>query len=363
VNNHERRQDAGSIASATESAGKAEAPAGSPRRYSIADLASRYALVLILVAMIVGFSLALPETFPTRNNFTALLTQQVTVLLLAIGAVLPFILGEFDLSIGYVLAIGQVFVIGLISMSGWPIPVAIVATLAICAAVGATSALIVIWGKVNAIITTLGVSSILSGIAYAYTEGRVLFQNVPPEFVSLARAKWMGVPMPVFYAAALVIALEVFLTYSVLGRRFYVIGGNRKAAILNGLRVDRVIILAFVGSAVFAGIAGILLSAQLASAGADTGPSFLLPALAAVFLGATTIRPGKFNVLGTVFAVFALAVPVSGLQQLGMPSWFQSVFNGAALLIAVVMAEQLGLLRLRQARKERMTLFRNSEKR
>lgn len=327
-------------------------------RRSYADLGSRYALVVILALMVIGFSLALPNTFPTSGNLSALLTQQVTVLLLSVGVVLPLILGELDLSIGYVLGIGQVFVIGLMTMSNFSIPFAILASLIACALVGMISGLIVVKGKVNAIITTLGVGSILSGIAYAYTGGRILYENVPPEFVALARSKFLGLPLPVYYAAVLVVLLELFLTFTVAGRRLYVIGGNRRAAVLNGLQVDRAIVLAFVGSAAFAGLAGVLLSAQLASAQADTGPSFLLPAFAAVFLGATTIRPGKFNVLGTAVAVFALAVPVSGLQQLGAPSWFQSVFNGAALLIAVLAAEQLGLLRLRQARQAKLKAYR-----
>jgi ribose transport system permease protein len=291
-------------------------------RWSWDEILSRYALLLILVAMIIGFSIAIPDTFFTVRNFKTILNEQVIVLLLAIGVVTPFIVGEFDLSIGYVLGLSQALIVGLMAKSGMPVVPAIALGLLACAVVGLASGLITVKGRVSSIIT--------------------LF----------------GIPLPVYYAAVIVIVLEVFLVYTVTGRRLFAIGGNRPAAVLSGIRVEPLVIATFVISGLVAGIAGFLLSARLGTAQPDTGPSLLLPAFAAVFLGATTIRPGHFNVLGTVIAVYVLAVPISGLQQLGVPSWFEYVFNGAALVIAVATSKQLELFKDRRARQARLNRFR-----
>lgn len=327
-------------------------------RWSWDEVLSRYALVLILVAMIVGFSIAIPDTFFTVRNLKTILNEQVIVLLLAIGVVTPFIVGEFDLSIGYVLGLSQALIVGLMAKSGMPVVPAILIGLLACAVVGLASGLITVKGRVSSIITTLGMGSMVYGFVYAYTGGQVIYQGVSKDYVSLARDTLFGIPLPVYYAAVIVIVLEVFLVYTVTGRRLFAIGGNRPAAVLSGIRVEPLVIAAFAISGLVAGIAGLLLSARLGTAQPDTGPSLLLPAFAAVFLGATTIRPGHFNVLGTVIAVYVLAVPISGLQQLGVPSWFEYVFNGAALVIAVATSKQLELFKDRRARQARLKRFR-----
>jgi ribose transport system permease protein len=322
------------------------------------DFLARYTLVFILVAMIIGFSIGNPDTFFTWRNFKTILDDQVVILLLAVGVVAPFIVGEFDLSIGYVLGLAQAFVVGFLAKSGMPIPLAIALTLAMCAVVGLISGFIVVKGQVSSLITTLGVGSVVYGFVYAYTGGQVLYQGVPKGFLSIAREDLFGIPLPVWYAAVIVLVLELFFVFSGTGRRLFAIGGNRAAATLSGVRVKPLIVMTFMISAVLAGVAGILLASRIGTAQADTGPSLLLPAFAAVFLGATTIRPGHFNVLGTVVAVYALAVPITGLQQIGVPSWFELVFNGAALVIAVAASKQLDLLRERRARRARLRAFR-----
>jgi ribose transport system permease protein len=160
--------------------------------------------------------------------------------------------------------------------------------------------------------------------------------------------------LPLYYAAALVTMATLFFGYLPTGRRMYATGGNRAAAHLSGVHVDRLIFASFITSACLSGAAGVIIAARLGSAQPGLGPQFLLPAFAAAFLGATAIRPGRFNVVGTVIAVYVLAVPISGLQQLGVPSWFEPVFNGAALVVAVALSNQIGVLREARARRERL---------
>ncbi len=320
----------------------------------LGDWLNRFSLPMILVALIVLFSILTPGTFFTADNFKSIANEQTVALLLALAVVCPLIVNEFDLSVGYILGLGQALVIGFMIKSGMPDGVAIVAVLAICAAVGLLNGLLVIGLRINALIATLATGSVLTGVVFAYTNGEVLFEGVPASFTSIARTELLGIPLPVFYLAVTVIVAEIVLTRTATGRRLYATGGNRDAARLSGVATNRLVLGSFVMAGVLAGAAGVLIASRLGSAQPGLGASLLLPAFAAAFLGATTIRPGRFNVLGTVVAVYVLAVPISGLQQLGVPSWFEYVFNGLALVIAVGTSNQIGLLRERRARKERV---------
>ena len=115
-------------------------------------------------------------------------------------------------------------------------------------------------------------------------------------------------------------------------------GGSSEAAALAGVRISRVILAALVTSGVVAGLAGVLLTSQLSTGDPTVGPGYLLPVIAAVFLGSTQFRGGRFNIWGTVVAAYVLAVGVKGLQLAGLPIWIPDLFNGAALLLAVGLA-------------------------
>jgi ribose transport system permease protein len=139
------------------------------------------------------------------------------------------------------------------------------------------------------------------------------------------------------------------LSQTPYGRYLESIGSNEKAAKLVGINTDRTILLSFAGSGAIAGIAGDLLTAQLGGADATAGSSYLFPAFAAVFLGATVIRPGRYNVWGTVIAVCFVGFAVSGIILFGASTWANDVFDGAALIVAVALSTFSGRARERQA--------------
>jgi ribose transport system permease protein len=162
------------------------------------------------------------------------------------------------------------------------------------------------------------------------------------------------------YGAIAVGVCELVFGHLPTGRRMYAIGGNRRAAQLSGIPVQRIVLLTFVASAVVAGLAGTIISSRLGAASPDLGPTFLLPAFAAAFLGSTTIRPGRFNPLGTAVAVYLIAVVVAGMQQLGAPSWSQYVFNGIALGLGVAVSIQLVKMREARAKRNQLRSFEES---
>jgi ribose transport system permease protein len=321
-------------------------------RDGLFGIVGKYGLGLLAIVLLVVFSVAEPDSFATVNNYRAILDNQTIVVLLAFAAMVPLIVGRFDLSVAAVLSISHVFAVGLIVKQGWSPAAAIAVTLIIALFIGLINGILVVGLHVDAFVATLGTSSVVGGVALAYTDGQTIFGSVPESFTDLARGRVSGIPQPVILVLIVAILLGVVLGALPIGRRMYATGGNEAAARLTGIETRRYVIGAFVASAFLSGIAGVVLGSRLGTASPSTGASLLLPAFAGAFLGATTVRPGRFNVAGTIIAVYTLAIAVSGLQQLGAPVWFEPVFNGSALILAVA-SSQWALRQRRRSAKSR----------
>lgn len=155
-------------------------------------------------------------------------------------------------------------------------------------------------------------------------------------------------PAPAIYALVVSLILWVVFEYLPLGRYLYVLGASPRAAELNGISAKRYITLAFVAAGTLASFAGVVLQSQLQVGQSSVGQEYLLPAFTAALLGATSIRPGRVNVWGTVLAVAVLAVTVAGLNQLGAPFFVEPLFNGSMLILAVGLAVQAAQRRQRR---------------
>ncbi len=320
----------------------AKVPRKLPAAIRPRQLLERFGALFVLVGLIVFFSLLLPATFPTYENLTTILTTQDVLAILAIGLLVPLAAGEFDLSIGFVLGFTGMEVAVLTGVLHWhPVP-AIVLTLATAVLIGLINGLLVVRVGINAFIATLGVGTVLSGLTIWMSNGTVVYQGIPDLLLAIGRTQLLLLPLPVFYMIIVIIVFSYIMGHTPFGRYIYAVGGGREVARLAGINTDLLTILAFTLSGFMAGIAGVLETATVGAAHPDVGPQFLLPAFAAAFLGATTIQPGRFNVLGTVVALFLLAVGIGGFQQLGAPFWVSPVFNGTALLIAVGLAVRRG---------------------
>jgi ribose transport system permease protein len=323
-------------------------------------LASQLSLAALLVVLLVVFSALRPDSFFTVANYKGIGVNQIVVVFAAIGLLAPLIVGELDLSIGYVIGLGQAMVIGLMSHQGLSVPAAIALTLGACVLVGLVNGILVVRLGINSLITTLAIGSILYGVVLWYTGGEVIFEEVPQSFQSIANDEFLSLPLAIWYGLALLVVFELLLGFKPTGRRMYVIGGNRRSAQLVGIRVHVIIVGAFAAAALVSGMGGIIIASRLGSAQPELGPQFLLPAYAAAFLGATIIRPGRFNALGTVIAVYLVAVIVAGLQNLGVPSWAEYMVDGAALVVGVALANWFVKLREERARRQQLRAFEES---
>jgi ribose transport system permease protein len=297
-----------------------------------------YSLVVVFFALILIFSLAKPDTFFTAENARAIGSTQAVVAILALAAMVPLISGQFDLSVGFQMGLAQALCGGLALKDGVPVAVAAGIAIVACMLIGLINGLLVVKLKMNALIATLGSGTVVFGFTQWYTNGSAIFGNLPDSFLNLGRNELFGVPLPVFYVVIIAGLLWGLFEFTAWGRSVVATGGNSRAALLAGVRTDRVTIVCFVISGFICALAGVMQQMILGSANPEIGPNFLLPAIAGAFLGATSIRPGRFNAIGTVLAVYVLAVGITGLQQIGAKFFVESFFNGGALLIAVALS-------------------------
>ena len=283
----------------------------------------------------VAFSAQRPDTFPTAFTFTSLASSRSIYALAALAVMIPLAANRFDLSVAGTIGLSQIRAIGLQTQQGLPWPLACLGVLAVGLAVGLVNALLVAYVRIHAFIATLGTSSVLIGLLPWYTQGRQVVGDLPDAFVIAARLPGTPVPMALDYVLVLATILWLVFEHTPFGRALYVIGDNPRAAALNGIPEPRYVALAFLASGAVSALAGIVLQAQLRIGQSTVGQEFLLPAFAAALLGATTIRPGRVNVWGTVTAVAVLAVTVAGPNQLGAPFFVEPSFNGLMLTLAV----------------------------
>ncbi|WKK23795.1 ABC transporter permease [Streptomyces olivoreticuli] len=316
-------------------------------------LIGAYGLLALTALLFLAFSITLPDTFPTLDNISAVLSNQSIPALLALGATIPIATGKFDLSIGYGLGLAHVMTMHLVVTEGWSWPLACLVVVLGGAVVGAINGAVVECARIDSFIATLGTGSIMYAFTGWITDGARIVpgpHGLPAAFTDLYDSRFLGLPVSAFYVLALTAVLWLLLERLPLGRYLYVIGSNSRAAELVGIPSRRYVVHAFVGSGLVVGAAGVLLAAQQQIGNPSVGMDHLLPAFVGALLGSTTIRPGRANALGTLVAVTLLAIGLAGIGQLGAQFWVTPLFNGTTLIVAVGLA---GYAARRQLRRRR----------
>jgi ribose transport system permease protein len=299
---------------------------------------SVWGLLVLLVLLIIVFSLLKPDTFLTYFNVRSILSNKSVQALVALSVFIPMTANQFDLSAGFNIGISQVLAIGL-QAQGLPWWAAIIAVVLMGAFVGLLNGLLVTRIKIDSFIATLGTGTVLYGLNAWYTGGQQVLGDLPPAFLAISGS--IGkVPAPAIYVLVVSLTLWLVFEFLPLGRYLYVLGASPRAAELNGISAKRYVTLGFVAAGTLAAFAGVVLQSQLQVGQSSVGQEYLLPAFTAALLGATSIRPGRVNVWGTVLAVAVLAVTVAGLNQLGAPFFVEPLFNGSMLILAVGLAVQ-----------------------
>jgi ribose transport system permease protein len=300
----------------------------------------RFGAVLMLIIVCIVFSILSPDSFATKQNAVTILQQEAVLACLALGLLLPIAVGEFDLSVGYVLGFVAVVAADLGGKTGLPGGVIVPLCILIGLAIGTLNGILTSKFKIHSLIATLGVGFAVSGGTIGVSGGTTLFQGVSPIIPKLANTNILGLKSAVWIVFALAILLFVVLEFTPFGKRIYAVGGSERVARLAGVRTDAIKIAAFAIAGGMAACAGILQLGQAGGATPAFGINLLLPAFAAIFLGATAIKPGVFNVWGTIIAILLLAAGFTGLGLQGVPLWVEPIFDGVVLLVAVMVTRR-----------------------
>lgn len=328
-------------------AGESDDAARAPKRRSSVIGAlhvDRFSGVYVLILLAVVFSILRPETFATVTNMKIIAADAAITALITLGLTIALATNAFDISIGATMSWAIVFVAWLQSAHGVNPVIAILLTLLSGVVIGLVNGFIVVKLHVTPIIATMGTSAVITALAFWRADGRSIVENIPQSFKDIARGELLGIPITVFYVVIVGGLLWYLMEHTPRGRFMYATGGNESAAKLAGIRIGQMQVVALVISGSIAALAGILLTAKVGSAGINTGAPYLLPAFAGAFLGSTQIKRGRFNVLGSLLAVYLLATGVKGLQLI-WPSavWVKDLFTGLTLIVAVSIAARAAM--------------------
>ncbi len=305
-------------------------------------------LLLILEILIVGI---FNSSFLNIRNIFYSTTDFAHISLVALPLTLVIITGGIDISIASIMGLTSI-VIGSTWSLGAPMPVAIVLGLLSGVAAGTFNGLLVANTDIQPLVITLGTMFLYSGIATGIAgslgaSGYNGIGNFPEGFLSFAYGSIGIIPSSMIYVILFAVFLGFILHRHRLGRSIYLIGVNKEAAAYNGIKVKKVIVIAYTLTGLGSAIAGILLTSYFTSARSDLGSEALLPAITAVVLGGTDILGGSGTVLGTFIAAFFLGVLKQGLMALGVTNNVSQVVIGLVLILAV--AAKLGIVRYRKA--------------
>ena len=296
-----------------------------------------------LATMVLGLSLA-TDSFLTLENGVNVLRQISINLCLSIGMTMIILSAGIDLSVGSVLALAGAVAAGLLKR-GVPVEsLGVHLEFTVVGAVGAAVGVGLVMGWFNGLlitrfglppfVATLGMLSMARGMTFLWTEGYPI-TGLGDDFGFLGTGYWLGLPMPVWIAAALTAVFALVTRQTRFGRYLYAIGGNERAAALSGVNVRRVKLLVYTLGGALAGVAGLLTTARLDSATPNAGLGYELDSIAAVVIGGTSLSGGRGSILGTVLGCLIIGVLQNGLVLLNISPFWQQVVKGAVIIVAV----------------------------
>ena len=334
--------------------GLVERPAVSPKRprLSISGWLQRNATLVAPAVALVGlsalFAVLAPDTFLTPGNIRNILSQTSVLAFLATGVTFILLVGEIDLSVANVAVLSGV--VSALMFSGIPLRIPLVGSLSIgtnSEAISIAVALVLSVGLgllggtlvarlgVPSFIATLGVMMLADGLSYYWSQSRIIYDLMPMS-TSLGGTSWGPFPAIVLSAATVLVIAHLVLSRTRFGRYVYMTGANRAAAELAGVSTRRVLLQVFVVSALLSSIGGIINVGRLGSAEARTGSELLLPAIAAVVLGGTSVFGGVGGIGNTTLGLLVYGVLNNGLDQVQMDIYLKPFARGAFLLTAIV---------------------------
>jgi ribose transport system permease protein len=302
-------------------------PSLSPR-----NIGAVYVLILICIV----FTIWAPHTFPQRATVTQVLDTTAITALAALALIVPLSAGVFDLSFAYVMSLSGVTAAHFIVTDNWNVVLALLAGIVTALIIGVINGFVVVIMGIDSFIATLATGSLVQAfISFVTGDNSINSVKLSGAFTQMSQGTLGGIIYAVYYALIVAAALWLLLEHTPTGRRLYATGFNPNAARLAGIRVNKLRFCSLLTSAGLAGFAGVMLASSLAAGSPSAGTSYLLPAFASVFVGATVFKYGRFNAWGTIVAVLMLGTGVVGLGLVSAPLWAIEMFTGVVLIAAL----------------------------
>ena len=304
-------------------------------RSSLKKILQSYGTVLALAVIVAAFSLIRPDKFCTLTNFINITRQISLLVMISLGTTLVMSVNEFDLSVGSMASLGGI-IAALLAVKGLPMAVCFFVPVVVSFFIGLLNGWVVARFRVLSFITTLGMSTVLSGVIYRLSGGATVFEGIPKAFSVPGTAKLGDIPVLSILMVVFVALFFFLLEHTTLGRKFYAIGGNEETAKIAGIRVRKYKTIAFALCAVMACVTGMLIASRVGSANTTAGDGYFLQSYAAVFIGCTVSRKGIPNAVGTLVGAAILGILANGLTILQMPSYMQNIITGGIIILAVI---------------------------
>jgi len=276
--------------------------------------------------------------FLNMNNLLNIVRNASILIIIGVGETITLTARDVDLSVGSVLSLTSVVAAIMLNRYGMPFPLAILAALLIGAVLGLINGLLITYVGLPPFIATYGTLWVLFGFAYLILQGAVIY-GFPAGFRVIGNGHLFGIPMPIVVMTVVFLTGYFLLHHTTLGRRFFATGANIETARMSGIKVERVIIAAYAISGFLAAVAGLVLIAYTNGSEARIGDSYLLPVMAVVVMGGTSLAGGQGNLVGTLVAALIMAVIHNGMNILAVPAIWQSLVVGL-LIIGTVLADQ-----------------------
>ncbi len=310
---------------------------------TVLDFLTKWGTILTIFILIIFFSIAQPPFRSTANIVTILRSISI-VTVIATGITVSLTVDGFDLSVGSTATLADTVIISMFVWYGMGTTTAIIITLLATLTVAIVNSFLIVKLKIFDLLATLAVMFIFEGVALTYTGGGSISQGMPrldgtpttgqiPEIFRLIGQS----PYIIILMLAIVAITHIFLNYTKHGRYLYMVGGNEEAARLSGIPVKRYRTLAYFLSATLAGIGGIILAARIGSAQVNAGAGFLMPAVAAAFIGYSVGGVKKPNAIGTLIGAVLVGILENGLIMMSVPYYSLNIVKGGVLAIALAL--------------------------
>ena len=306
-------------------------------------LLENHSAALLVFGLVIAFGSSAPATFLTGSNFENIARQISLDAPMVFGQMVVLIAGGIDISVGSTMAMAASLAIGL---QPYGTPVAVLGALGFGLGVGIVNGLLVTKGKIVAFVATLGTMSLVRGLLLTYT-GQASLVGIDPAFTFWGDGQIGPMPVSFLVVLAMLLSLYALLGHLRQGRNLYAIGGNKDAAFLGGVSVNKGLMLAFMLSGLMAAVSGVLVASRLNSASVQLGADAPLMSISAALIGGASLFGGKGSIIAAFFGVLALGILNNGMNLLGVPTYTQIAVR-ALILITIVVIDALAT-RLRRA--------------